>query len=102
MEILTLLKANIRHKKGSFISIIILMIIVSMSFTSVISIQDNCSSCINDALDSVNAAELQLYLTSDALSDDLLSSVKNNPLVKDVISKEAMVYDQAYRRVQTA
>ena len=90
MEILTLLKANIRHKKGSFISIIILMIIVSMSFTSVISIQDNCSSCINDALDSVNAAELQLYLTSDALSDDLLSSVKNNPLVKDVISKEAV------------
>ena len=30
IEILTLLKANIRHKKGSFISIIILMIIVSV------------------------------------------------------------------------
>ncbi len=90
MEILTLLKANIRHKKGSFISIIILMIIVSMSFTSVISIQDNCSSCINDALDSVNAGDLQLYLTDDVLSGDLLNSVKNNPLVKDVISKEAV------------
>ncbi len=90
MEILTLLKANIRHKKGSFISIIILMIIVSMSFTSIISIQDNCSNCINDALDSVNAGDLMLYLQKESLSDDLLSSVKNHPSVKKVVSKEAV------------
>ncbi len=31
MEILTLLKANIRHKKGAFISVILLMMIITLS-----------------------------------------------------------------------
>ena len=52
MEVLTLLKANIRHKKGSFVSIIILMLIISLTFTAIISIKNNCENGIEDALDS--------------------------------------------------
>lgn len=54
MEIFTLLKANIRHKKGSFVSIMILMLIVSMSFTAIFSLKDNCINSIEKALDSIN------------------------------------------------
>lgn len=90
MEILTLLKANIRHKKGSFVSIVILMIIISMSFTAIFSIKDNCVNSIETALDSVNAADLTLLMRSDALSEELLGSVKSHSSVKDVVLKEAV------------
>ena len=90
MEILTLIKANIRHKKGSFVSIVILMIIISMSFTAIFSIKDNCVNSIETALDSVNAADLTLLMRSDALSEELLDSVKSHSSVKDVVLKEAV------------
>lgn len=41
MEMITLLKANIRHKKGSFMSVILLTLIVAMSVTTVLSIRDS-------------------------------------------------------------
>jgi hypothetical protein len=78
MEILTLLKANIRHKRGSFVSIIILMMIICMSFTAIFSLRDNCINSIENALNKVNAGDLLLFVSNDALSDDLLDSVKNH------------------------
>lgn len=90
MEILTLLRANIRHKKGSFISIIILMIIISMSFTAILSVKDNCKNSIENALDSVNAGDLTVYISNHRITDDLLESVKNHSSVKDIIVKEAV------------
>ena len=94
MEILTLLKANIRHKKGSFVSIIILMIIISMSFTGILSIKDNCSSSIKNALDSVNAGDLNMMVRADMLSDELQESVKNHSAVKNVSIKEAVATNE--------
>ena len=91
MEILTLLKSNIRHKKGSFKSIIILMLIISMSFTAIFSIKENCVNSINNALESVNAGDIAVYIPHKALSDELLDSVKNHSSVKDVIVKEAII-----------
>ena len=90
MEILTLLKANIRHRKGSFTSIIILMIIISMSFTAILSVKDNCTNSIINALDSVNAGDLSVYISSHRLTDDLLESVQNHSSVKEVVVKEAV------------
>lgn len=90
MEILTLLKANIRHKKGSFVSIIILMMIICMAFTAIFSLKDNCIDSIDNALDQVNAGDLLLFVSSDVLSDTLLDSVKNHPSVKEVVSKEVV------------
>ena len=86
MEILTLLKANIRHKKGSFVSIIILMIIISMSFTAILSVKDNCINSIENALDSVNAGDLSAYISSHRLTDDLLESVENHSSVKEAVA----------------
>ena len=91
MEILTLLKANIRHKKGSFVSIIILMLIVSMSFTAVFSIQDNCINGINEAHEYINSSDLTVLIDNQLLTDDLLTSLEENSSVKDVKLKEAVL-----------
>ena len=90
MEILTLLKSNIRHKKGSFKSIVILMLIISMAFTAIFSIKENCVNSINNALENVNAGDITICIPHRILSDELLNSVKNHSSVKDVIVKEVI------------
>lgn len=95
MEILTLLKANIRHKKGSFFSIILLMILISMSFTAIVSIQDNCNNTIENALNHVDAADLNVFVKAQDLSDDLLDKVKSHELVEKVVVHPAIISDKA-------
>lgn len=95
MEILTLLKANIRHKKGTFVSIILLMIIISMSMTAILSVQDNCTAGIENALEQVDAGDMTVYIKSEALTDKLLNSVKNHDIVERVKTNKAIKSDRA-------
>ena len=94
MEILTLLKANIRHKKGSFFSIIILMILISMSFTAIVSIQDNCNNSIENALNHIDTGNLNVFIKAQDLSDDLLEKVKTHELVEKVVVYPAIISDK--------
>ena len=41
MDIILLIKKNIRYKKGSFTSIIMLMLIIALSITTIVSIKEN-------------------------------------------------------------
>lgn len=90
MEIITLLKANIRHKKGSFASIIILMIIISMSLTAILSVRYNCETSIENALNHVNAGDLNLFITKQNMTDELINSVLNNEMVDSVVDYPAV------------
>lgn len=90
MEIFTLLKANIRHRRGSFVSIIILMMIISMSFTAIFSLKDNCISSIENAQNMVNMSDLTLEIENSPQLEQLLDSVRNHPSVKAVITREAV------------
>lgn len=81
MEILTLLKANIRYRKGTFISILILMTIIVMATTAIFSTKDNCDRAIEDALNRIDSGDLIVYISEDALTDELLTSIKEHDLV---------------------
>lgn len=65
MEILTVLKANIRHKKGAFISISVLMMIIALSLTAILSIIDNSLESIEAAHEIANTGDVQIFI-SDA------------------------------------
>lgn len=95
MEILTLLKANIRHKKGSFVSIILLMIIISMSLTTVLSVKDSCKTSIENALEQATAANLTVFISDRKLTDKLLTDVQNHKLVKSVVDVPAIIIDKS-------
>lgn len=84
MEIFTLLKSNIRHKKGSFISICILMTIISVSFTAFLSIRDNCEESIEKALDVSLTSDITAYISDENITDELLNRVKEHSLVEKV------------------
>lgn len=95
MEIITLLKANIRHKKGSFVSIILLMILISMSLTAILSVRDNCKSGLERELNQVNASNLSVYLAKQNMTDELMQSLMNHETVKKVTDTPAIVTQKA-------
>lgn len=84
MEILTLLKANIRRKKGTFISIMLLTMIIVTVITAVFSVRDNYDRALDNALESVDCGEMNVYIETDFLTDELRQSVENSSLVEKV------------------
>ena len=59
MEIITLLKANIRKKKSTFISIMLLMVIIVAAMTSILSVQNNYDQALEDAFIYENAGDVK-------------------------------------------
>lgn len=94
MEIITLVKANIRHKKGSFTSIIILMTIISAALLSMLSVQGDAFHSISDAHDRVHTENIISMIDKRKLSDDLLSSIKDNKQVQDVRCVDTLPADK--------
>ncbi len=90
MEILTMLKANIRHKKGSFASIIILMLIITMALAAILSVQDNIYDGIMEAHERADNGNVIAYMNVDKLSDSLRNDIENHKLVQKVVYKEAV------------
>lgn len=80
MEIFTLIKANIRRKKGSFVSIIIMMIIISVSLMSILSLVKNCEKTIAEALEYADTANITAFYTSKNMSNDIIEKLKANEL----------------------
>lgn len=96
MEVLTILKANIRRKKGSFISVIILMVIISMAFTSFLSIKKSCTESVKNALTYADAANITIYINEHNMSDELMESIENNEMVDRAEKIIAASFDVAF------
>lgn len=102
MEILTLLKANIRHKKGSFISVILLTLIIAMSVTTILSIKESTFKGVDKAHEICGTPDVLGIYQADKLSDDLVEKVKNDDRVKraDVVEsifiKKAIMGSEEY------
>lgn len=84
MEILTLLKANIKKKKGTFISIAFLMVIISAVMTSLISVKDNYQNALKTSLKGETACDVLLYFPTYALTEEICSVLESSELVGDV------------------
>ena len=93
MEILTILRANIRRKKGSFISIIILMIIISMTMTAFLSIKESCKSSIANALKYVDAPNIIVYIREQNMSDELMKNLESHEMVDRVVKTTVYASD---------
>ncbi len=90
MEILTILRANIRHKKGSFFSIVLLMAIISMALVSIVSVTDNIYHGIADAQERIHAGTLLCMIDKNKLTKELLADVENHELVGGVETVESI------------
>ena len=62
MEILKLVKANIKHKKGAFKSIAALMAIIVLSFTVTVSNNDNIDKALTEAHSLAKTTDITAFL----------------------------------------
>ena len=90
MEVLTLLKANIRKKKGTFISIAIMMAIVVAVMTSIFSVRDNYDNALAQALEEDDCGAFVAYIRGFRYTDELESKVNNCDEVERVKSEECI------------
>ncbi len=96
MEIITLVKANIKHKKGSFISIVLLLAIISLSVTFILSMKNNCDKSLEAAWEDLNPGELIVMISDRKMSDELLTKVENSRLTDKVIDVPGIESDAYY------
>ena len=90
MEILTIVLANIRHKKGAFIGIFLLMLIISVSVVSIISINDNNNESLQKAHEYAGTGDITLAISESQYTDELRDKVKNHEYVQKVVEYTAL------------
>lgn len=110
MEIITLVKANIRQKKGSFFSIFLLMFFVSIVLTTVLSINKNVETRCIEAMEEVGIGDVVVIISDLRNNKEMQQSIDNNPDVLKIevirsitskmtineISKSASTFFQMY------
>ncbi len=96
MAVSTLLKAGLKRKKGSFIGVIVLMIIISMSIVSVLSIKENSRMSVVDSISKTNSPDLSVLIMEDQLSEEMLNKIKNDPNVGEVKEIETLMVRNIY------
>ncbi|WP_167958456.1 ABC transporter permease [Anaerosporobacter faecicola] len=91
MEIITLLKANIKRRKGVFISITLLMLLITMSMTVIISVNDNLKKQMKTALDKADTGDFVAIVPEKNVDDTLLSSLADNSYVDHIRDIKALI-----------
>ena len=98
MEILTLLRANVKRKKGTFFGILFLMILVAALLTMLFSIKKNVTKSIDEAYIEAKAGDVFMNIPAERLTPELLNSVKEHPLVDHVETMDAILMRKRYIR----
>lgn len=78
MEILTILKANIKHKKGAFKSVIILMFIITVAMTAIISSNDLTYRALEKAMTDIHAGDMIAWVDDSSAIEAIYEGLSNN------------------------
>ena len=95
MEIFTLLKANIRYRKGPLASILLLTAIIAASLTTVISAMDNGGRSIAQAHRTADTGELCVYISGERYTEELERRLKEHPLVAKVTDEHVALAESS-------
>ena len=93
MEIFTLVKANIRKKKSSFISIVILMTIVVASIVTILGVKKNYQAGMERAYETSDVGEIVALVKKREMTDELKKKVEESSLVERVVYYDAILYE---------
>lgn len=101
MAIFTLLKSNIKKKKGVFISIAILTAIIVAVLTSTISVKDNFDKALEESFETTGDGDIVAFIRDDLLTQDHLDKVSSNKMVDEVkVLDSFCVYGLQYGEIQ--
>ncbi|MFV0394985.1 MAG: FtsX-like permease family protein [Coprobacillaceae bacterium] len=89
IEIRTLLKANIKHRKGTFLSLVILMFIITVTLVSIISVNDNQETNLEKA----EIADIVYFIKNEYVSDEMLSILEENKNTETVTKTSGLYFN---------
>lgn len=95
MEILKLLVANIKHKKGAFKSIIALTAIIVFSFAGTVSNNDNIDRSLERSHGYADTPTFTAFANKRNLQDNIAEEIAKHPDVTDVIETECIITENA-------
>ena len=93
MDILTLVKSNIRHKKGTFLCIMVFMMIISSSIASILSLKKNFKESIESAYEHMEGGDITLNIRRDFLTEEMIEEVESHSDVKKVLAMDTILSD---------
>lgn len=92
MEIFTLLKANIRHKKGSFMSVVLLTLIIAMSVTTILGIKESAYKGVYRSHEIMDTPDfLVQYDNAGRLTGEMVEAVENDSRVASVAIRDYLI-----------
>lgn len=93
MAIWTLVKANMKKKKSTCISVLLLTAIVVSLLTAMFSVRKNYESALLQAYEESGCGDISIFMETDKLTDALKESVEQSALVENVkYTKVFMTY----------
>ena len=90
MEIIKLIKANIKHKKGAFKSIAALMAIIVVSFTVTVSNNDNIDKALTNAHSVLATPDVTAFLIEGKTDRSIIDDIKENPDVTGISATDCV------------
>lgn len=84
MKYLTLIKANIKRQKGSFIGILVMMMIISISISSIISVNINSDARFDEAVEEVGIGDMVCWTLDKNLNEPIENLAEKAEKLEDV------------------
>ncbi len=91
MEIITLLKSNIKKKKSTFISIMVLTVIVVTCMVTIFSVRDNYNTAFESALQEGDCADVIGFAATKSVTKEIREKLENHKFVERVKYQECLV-----------
>lgn len=94
MEILTVLKGNMKHHKGAFISVVLLLFIIAMSFAAITSLNDNLKKDVEAANELAGTGDYVVLIPDKQVTEDLFSKLEDNENVSQVEDRKGLAVNE--------
>ena len=92
--IIKLVLADMKYKKGSFIGVAFLMMLIVMSFTGSVSNSDDLMKAINMGFEQADCGDLIVRVYTDMLTEDIHDTIDSNSHVLRTEYKETLLMTQ--------
>ncbi len=92
--IIKLVLADMKYKKGSFIGVAFLMMLIVMSFTGSVSNSDDLMKAINMGFEQADCGDLIVRIYTDMLTEDIHDTIDSNSHVSRTEYKETLLMTQ--------
>ncbi|SEW36844.1 ABC transporter permease [[Clostridium] fimetarium] len=88
MELNTIIKANLKSKKGNFISIFVLVFIIALALSTIISVSIGSNKRVITACKNSNISDITTFIKQDKLTDEMLQKIRTSDKVDSVTLKK--------------